>query len=126
MSANLPEFSAWGVEEVQEQFFLGRLPDQGGLFQFFTTAMSAEPETVVLFQYLGVAVALAELLEIEHYAPAKYDRGPRYAGAIVSIRFRFACFSRSMPNRSGSTGPASRASAVASRSSRRPRPIRAS
>ena len=90
MSGKLPEFSAWGVDEVQQEFFLGRLPAQGGLFHFFSAAMSAEPGTVVLFQYLGVVVALAELVEIERYAPDKYRRGPRYAGAYrfdpLSIR----------------------------------------
>jgi hypothetical protein len=90
MSDKLPVFCDWNVTQVQQEFFLGRLLEQGGLFHFFSTAMSAEPGTIVLFQYRGVVVALAELVEIERYPPARYRGKPQYAGAYrfdpLSIR----------------------------------------
>lgn len=81
MTRNLPDFCDWDVAGVQQEFFLDRLPAMGGRFHFPTSAMNADEGTVVLFQYLGLIVASAELLAIERYGVPKAVRGLKFRGA---------------------------------------------
>jgi hypothetical protein len=83
MSRNQPGFGDWDAEQVQAEFFLKRLPAQGGRFWFPTSAMSAAEGTVILFQYTGVVVASAELLEIERYQRRKAIDGAAFHGAYL-------------------------------------------
>src|SRR5262245_14126369 len=69
MSRTLPQFVEWDAFAIQDEFFLKRLPAGVGRFHYTTTALKGEPGTVVLFQYTGFIVALAELLET-----VKFDR----------------------------------------------------
>ena len=83
MSRNQPGFGDWDAAQVQSEFFLRHLPDQGGRFYFPTGAMAAEEGTIVLFQYTGVVVASAVLLEIERYErPRTIERMP-FRGAYL-------------------------------------------
>jgi hypothetical protein len=90
MSRNQPGFGDWDARQVQDEFFLRRLPEQGGRFWFPTGAMNADAGTIVLFQYTGVVVALAELVEIERYERPRVVEGLTFRGAYrfdpLSIR----------------------------------------
>lgn len=83
MSRNQPGFGDWDALEVQTEFFLRHLPSGGGRFYFPTSGMTGDEGTVVLFQYTGVVVASAELLEVERYdRPRSIDRMP-FRGAYL-------------------------------------------
>lgn len=83
MSRNQPGFGDWDAAQVQTEFFLRRLPDQGGRFYFPTGAMAADEGTVVLFQYTGVVVASAVLVEIERYKPTRTIERMPFRGAYL-------------------------------------------
>lgn len=63
MSRKLPQFVEWDEHAIQDAFFLTKLPAGNGRFHYTTTALQSAPGTIVLFQYAGFVVALAELLE---------------------------------------------------------------
>lgn len=90
MSEKDPEFHGWGVRQVQEEFFLNRLPARGGLFLFPTNALNAVEGTRVLFQYKNLAIACAVLVHIERYTVPIIEDGKSYRGvyhfAPISIR----------------------------------------
>jgi hypothetical protein len=83
MSRNQPGFGDWDAVGVQERFFLDRLPANGGRFWFPTGGMAAESGTIVLFQYTGVVVASAELLEIERYERPRVIEKTAFRGAYL-------------------------------------------
>lgn len=83
MSRNQPGFGDWGALQVQDEFFLDRLPAHGGRFCFPASAIQAEGGTVVLFQYERVVVASAVLLGIERYAKCKTIDGLPFRGAYL-------------------------------------------
>lgn len=85
MSDKDPEFQGWGVQQVQEEFFLNRLPDRGGRFWYPTTGMVAASGTIVLFQYQKHVIACAELVEILPFAMPIVEAGETYQG-----EYRFA------------------------------------
>jgi hypothetical protein len=90
MSRKLPDFESWDALAVQDEFFLSRLPASGGQFLYQSAALKAEPETVVLFQYAGVIVALAELMETVKFVKPLVLAGMAFRGVYqldpLSIR----------------------------------------
>lgn len=61
MSPHQKSFRDRSVEDVQQGFFLNELPSplKNGRFRYPTSGLSAEPGTVVLFQYEGRIIASA-------------------------------------------------------------------
>jgi hypothetical protein len=90
MSQKDPEFIQWDATQVQDVFFLNRLPDCNGEFLFPSAGLKAEPGTIILFQYTGVVVALAELIELRRFDKPRLAFGAKYCGAYqldpLSIR----------------------------------------
>jgi hypothetical protein len=69
MSSQLKGFRGRSVEDVQQKFFLKELPlpPRNGRFRYPTSGLSAEPDTVVLFQYEGRIIASAVLERHERF-----------------------------------------------------------
>ncbi len=90
MSRKLADFAAWDAHAVQDEFFLRRLPDGGGQFMYSAAGLQAEPGTILLFQYTGVIVASAELVELVRFAKPRLAHGTAFRGAYqldpLSIR----------------------------------------
>jgi hypothetical protein len=83
MSRNQPGFGDWDALQVQNEFFLGILPAEGGRFHFLRGALKAGEGTIVLFQYAGVIVASAKLLGVERYGKRKTINGIIFRGAYL-------------------------------------------
>src|SRR5687768_9033184 len=78
MSDQLAGFRGRSIEDVQRRCFLRDLPKMAGRWRYPRIGLSAEPGTVVLFQYRARIIASAVFLRDE-----KFDK-PRggYAGAL--------------------------------------------
>jgi len=80
------EFNDSTIDKVQEEFFLEDLPyrkdERGkGGFLYKTRGMKAERGTIVLFQYDGKIIALAELTDIKKFEKPQFKGGEEYKGA---------------------------------------------
>jgi hypothetical protein len=62
MSDKLPGFVGRSIEDVQRRCFLKHLPAMKGRFRYPTVGLSAEPGTIILFQYRARIIASAVFL----------------------------------------------------------------
>jgi hypothetical protein len=78
MSDQADGFRGRSIEQVQAECFLRELPAMNGRWRYPRTGLSAEPGTVVLFQYRARVIASAAFLRDE-----KFERPVRgYSGAL--------------------------------------------
>ena len=68
MSDKLVGFRGRSIEDVQQRCFLRDLPARRGRFRYPVVGLSAEPGTVVLFQYRARVIASAVFLRDEKFA----------------------------------------------------------
>lgn len=71
MSSQIEGFRGKTIEDVQAGCFLDFLPSHEGRFSYRTTGLSAEPGTIILFQYNARIIASAVFLRDEKYARPK-------------------------------------------------------
>src|SRR5690242_8144777 len=62
MSVKREGFEARSIEDVQNRLFLRDLPKSGGRWTYPRVGLSAEPGTIVLFQYRARVIASAVFL----------------------------------------------------------------
>jgi hypothetical protein len=67
MSDKLEGFRGRSIEDVQARCFLRDLPKMNGRFRYPTVGLSAEPGTIVLFQYRARIIASAVFLRDEKF-----------------------------------------------------------
>jgi hypothetical protein len=77
---NPAEFDRGTAEEVQQQFFLTRLPSTagGGRYSYRKYGLDAQAGTVVLFQYENRVIATAVFDRRERFAPQDAYHGALY------------------------------------------------
>lgn len=61
------EFPGMGIEDVQDNFFLGDLKKRNGIFYFRKVGMNAPNGSLVLFQFDNSIIASAKLLSIKRF-----------------------------------------------------------
>jgi hypothetical protein len=59
MSSKVPGFHNRTIEEVQQIYFLNKLPKNKGRFSYPSTGLKAPPGTIVLFQFQAHIIATA-------------------------------------------------------------------
>lgn len=69
MSDHLPGFAGRSIEQVQREFFLGRLSRANGRFRYPKSGLDTERDAIVLFQFKARIIALARFVRDE-----KFDR----------------------------------------------------
>jgi hypothetical protein len=67
MSSKLEGFEDLSILDVQERYFLDRLPKGGGQFQYQSSGLHAGTGTVVLFQFRARIIASAVFIRDERY-----------------------------------------------------------
>src|SRR3954467_6081819 len=67
-----------GNEAVQERYFLGKLPAQGGRWRYRSAGLKSPPGTVVLFQFRARIIASAAFVRDE-----KFDRPVRGCDGVL-------------------------------------------
>jgi hypothetical protein len=67
MSDRIPGFFGLAISDVQDKLFLRGLPRRKGRFSYPSSGLSAEPGTVVLFQYRARIIASAVFLRDERF-----------------------------------------------------------
>jgi hypothetical protein len=75
MSIKRKGFEARSIEDVQRRLFLRDLPKCGGRWTYPRVGLSAEPGTIVLFQYRARIVASAVFLRDEKFANPRNGAG---------------------------------------------------
>jgi hypothetical protein len=71
MSDKTEGFRGRSIEEVQSGIFLRELPLRKGRYRYPRSGLSAEPGTLVLFQYRARGIASAVFLRDEKFDPPK-------------------------------------------------------
>jgi len=85
MSDRIAGFRGLSIEVVQERYFLGKLPSQGGRWRYRSAGLKAPPGTVVLFQFKARVIASAAFVRDE-----KFERPVRGCDGV--LRFDPASF----------------------------------
>lgn len=67
MSDKLKGFSERTIEQVQDHYFLDKLPHRGGQFHYRSSGLNAVGGTVVLFQFRARIIATAVFLRDEKF-----------------------------------------------------------
>ena len=76
MSSSDPEFKAYTAKELQDRYFLQKLPHKKGRYLYASRALRAQEGSLVLFQWEGRLVASAlfqQLVEYETPKKESYD-----------------------------------------------------
>lgn len=68
MSVKRKGFEGRSIEDVQRRLFLRDLPKSGGRWTYARVGLSADPGTIVLFQYRAHIMASAVFLRDEKFA----------------------------------------------------------
>jgi hypothetical protein len=84
MNRNIdPELKVFrDVSELQEKFFLHKLPQREGKYYYRNRGLRKKLDMVVLFQSDKKIIASATLLDTEEFKKPKKDKGVSYKGAL--------------------------------------------
>jgi len=73
MSNKIPGFQNRTIAEVQQLYFLNKLPKNKGRFHYLSTGLNAPPGTIVLFQFQAHIIATAIFERDEKFDRPKTD-----------------------------------------------------
>jgi len=78
MSDKIEGFRGLSIDEVQQRYFLRRIPADNGRFSYRASGLNARPGTIVLFQFRARIIASAVLVRDE-----KFDRPVRGTSGVL-------------------------------------------